>query len=808
VSQILRQLGRYELVRRIAVGGMGEIYLARMKGPAGFEKRVIIKTILPHLAEEPEFVEKFLDEGNIVVQLTHGNIVPVFDMGRDGDDYYIAMEYLPGRDLREIVRRLKLDAAKLPIELALMIIIEVCKGLSYAHRKSDDAGRPLELVHRDVSPSNILVSREGDVRIIDFGIARATSRSQRTSSGQIQGKFCYMSPEQANAKLVDARSDIFSTAVVLYELLCGQRPFDGANDLDTLERVRQAEHEPVRSLRPEVSPELDAIVSRALSRDPAERYQSIDRLQVELTQQLYASGAMPTGQDLAAFLNALFPEGLEREELRGSASPAAPRMSLEDALDFELGRLGASTTPSGRSLDTSTLGAMTRTATQHEPALVVATTSPSALRTPPTREQPKPAEAELPPSTAQEQERPDEASATPEPAPPAPEPAAPAPSHEDIQLKNVQELKELQKIPSGTKRLIAAVVGLTLLALLVGAVLSERFAGRGVGRLRVESEPPDARIFVDGERLRDVLSPAIIELAQGEHEITLRLDGYAPASERVVVRRGGPERNQTLSMRLEAQRVVEPPEQSVDLGGASVAAARRFTIESEPSGAQVFAYTEQAARGVTPLVLEVQPGEVIPLKLRREGCEESSSVSLSASQPDDRVMVELECDGEPSGAPDAKRPTPKRYVSLSFASEPPSAKLWINGRQVSQGYSAKFAPDINLQLRAEAPGYEPAQIESRASAIKGPKVLIKLNKVEQGCVDVRILPPSKAELSFNGGPWVGANFALKGHKLPAGEHKLIARNREAQLKQELSFRVAPGASCAKLQVFDQATPAP
>jgi eukaryotic-like serine/threonine-protein kinase len=188
MGEAIRQLGRYELVRRIAVGGMGEIYLARMRGAAGFEKRVIIKTILPHLAEEEEFVEKFLDEGRIVVQLTHGNIVPVFDMGQQDGEYFIAMEYLPGRDLREIIKRLQVDRARMPVGLAVLVVMEVCKGLAYAHRKLDQQGAPLGLVHRDVSPSNILVSREGDVRIIDFGIARATGRSQRTASGRIQGR--------------------------------------------------------------------------------------------------------------------------------------------------------------------------------------------------------------------------------------------------------------------------------------------------------------------------------------------------------------------------------------------------------------------------------------------------------------------------------------------------------------------------------------------------------------------------------------------------------------------------------------------
>ena len=335
-------------MRRIARGGMGEIYLARTRGTAGFEKSCVIKTILPHLAEQSEFLTKFLDEGRIVVQLIHGNIVPVFDMGDEDGEVYIAMEYIPGRDLREVGKKLSATGQMMPVDLALFVVGEVCKGLDYAHRKTGEDGKPLGIIHRDVSPSNILISREGEVKIIDFGIARAAGRLGETASGRIQGKFCYMSPEQASGKPLDPRSDIFSAALVLYELLTGFRPFEGDSDLESLELVRNCELDPPSTLNPNVPDEVDEIVMGALAASPKDRPESIDRFQIALLQYLYSTGSSPTPTDVARFLRELFPEGLEREELRSSreaakASPPKKKMSLDEALDFELGLLQGGT---------------------------------------------------------------------------------------------------------------------------------------------------------------------------------------------------------------------------------------------------------------------------------------------------------------------------------------------------------------------------------------------------------------------------------------------------------------------------------
>ena len=353
MPDVIRQLGRYELLRRIAAGGMGEIFLAKMRGAAGFEKHVIIKTILPHLAREPEFVTKFLDEGRIVVQLTHGNIVPVFDMGEEGGEYFIAMEYIPGRDLREIIKRLQIDKKSIPAPLSLFIISEVCKGLAYAHRKVGEDGLSMGLVHRDVSPSNILISLEGDIKVIDFGIARATNKLSQTISGRIQGKFCYMSPEQASGKIVDARSDIFSVGVVLYEMLTGMRPFEGFTDLESIDLVRTCDFDPPSTLDATISPEIDEIVQRAMSRDLDERYQSIDQMQHDILGYLYTNGCAPSASDVSGLLEDLFDEGVEKREMRPNTASNKPQR-LDDILDLELDRMVAGGLTPSLSIDPHT----------------------------------------------------------------------------------------------------------------------------------------------------------------------------------------------------------------------------------------------------------------------------------------------------------------------------------------------------------------------------------------------------------------------------------------------------------------------
>ncbi|HVO31471.1 MAG TPA: serine/threonine-protein kinase, partial [bacterium] len=229
--------GRYTLIRRVGLGGMAEIWKAKVLGPAGFEKTVAVKKILPELTDDSEFLEMFVDEAKLVADLVHPNIVQVHDFGQVGPrDYFIAMEYVSGANLGSLLKRLKDRGARVPRETAIFIILESARGLGYAHAKRDSAGRSLGIVHRDVSPSNILVSFGGEVKVADFGIAKARSARQTTAEGFVRGKVSYMSPEQAAGGDLDQRSDIFSLGLVFVEMLTGKRFFTGENSRDIYQK--------------------------------------------------------------------------------------------------------------------------------------------------------------------------------------------------------------------------------------------------------------------------------------------------------------------------------------------------------------------------------------------------------------------------------------------------------------------------------------------------------------------------------------------------------------------------------------------
>lgn len=320
--------GRYLLETKLASGGMGEVFLARMQGPAGFEKKVVIKRILPHLAQSQEFVDRFLDEGRLVVQLSQGNIVQVFDMGTVDGHYYLAMEFVDGVDLRVLLQRLRRASRQMPVPLVLHVVAEVCKGLAYAHSRTDDEGSNLGIIHRDVSPSNVMISREGEVKLLDFGIAKAASRMAHSVSGSLHGKFLYMSPEQAAGKTLDRRSDLFSLGTCMYEMLTGLRPFYGDSELRTLELIRTGVYVPPSKHREDLPAGVEAIVAKCLTTDPEERFRDADELMHALLTYLVTSAEVVTASDLSGFLG---------DHIR-PRRPSQP-ISLNDALNQQLDAL-------------------------------------------------------------------------------------------------------------------------------------------------------------------------------------------------------------------------------------------------------------------------------------------------------------------------------------------------------------------------------------------------------------------------------------------------------------------------------------
>ena len=337
------KFGKYLLLERINVGGMAEVFKAKAFGVAGFQRILAIKRILPSLAEDDEFVRMFIDEARIAVHLQHASIIKIDELGQYGSHYYIAMDYLPSRDLRAILDRMRSTGQLMPIAQAAYIVSRVCEGLDYAHRKKDHAGNAMNIIHRDISPQNVLIGFDGEVKVIDFGIAKAANRASKTQAGVLKGKFAYMSPEQVRGLPTDRRADVFSVGVLLYELLTGERLFIGESDLSTLERVRNAVVQTPSDFNKKISPELEQIVLKALARDVEDRYQWASELAEDLgrfqldghslfgTKQLskwmkkvYAQEIQLEQQSMVNFLEAGNEENFEDAPALTSKPPSAP----------------------------------------------------------------------------------------------------------------------------------------------------------------------------------------------------------------------------------------------------------------------------------------------------------------------------------------------------------------------------------------------------------------------------------------------------------------------------------------------------
>jgi serine/threonine protein kinase len=308
------QFGKYVLVGEIGVGGMAEVFLAIQTGLQGFLKVVTLKRVLPHLASH-DFIAMFIDEARIAARLEHPNIVKTFEFGENEGQYYTVMEYLAGEDLGSTMNRAAISKQPMSFQMAAMIVAQLCNGLHFAHELTDTAGRPLGLVHRDINPSNIIITYAGEVKVIDFGVAKFNSSGSKTLTGTIKGKLAYMSPEQILARGIDRRSDIFSLGVVLWELVTGSRLFARESDAATLYAIMNDPIPKARRHRPNVPEELEAIISTALARTPADRYETCEEMQAAIDQFL-ATQPKFDARTLASTLESLF--GSTRAEAKRS----------------------------------------------------------------------------------------------------------------------------------------------------------------------------------------------------------------------------------------------------------------------------------------------------------------------------------------------------------------------------------------------------------------------------------------------------------------------------------------------------------
>lgn len=331
-----QRFGKYQILERIAAGGMAEIFRARVDGIGGFQRTFAIKRILPHLTKNQDFVAMLVEEAKIAGLLSHANIVQILELGNVDDHYFIAMEYVNGRDLAAILGRCREKGITLPVPHAAFVVIEMLKALEYAHnRQVMRGGRtvPLNIVHRDISPANVLVSFHGEVKLTDFGIAKASVKALETMSGVIKGRFDYMSPEQARGDQVDQRADLYAVGVVLYELLTGRHPFRQKGEAATLDAIRKGIFELPSSVNPDVPPSLDQVVLRALAPDINERYQTAGQLKEALDRFFHDSGFIFSASTLAAFTRGLFPEADLKARVTKNPAEEDTRLLEEISLD-------------------------------------------------------------------------------------------------------------------------------------------------------------------------------------------------------------------------------------------------------------------------------------------------------------------------------------------------------------------------------------------------------------------------------------------------------------------------------------------
>lgn len=305
--------GKYTLLRKLASGGMGEVFLAKQRGPSGFEKLLVIKRILSHHLDKRDYLDMFFSEAKLVARLNHNNIIQIQEMGEIDGDYYIAMEYVRGKSLRDIIDELRAEGRMLPLPHVVDLAIKLCEGLGYAHQARDIRGRPMNIVHRDINPHNVLISYNGDLKLIDFGIAKSEMTSVHTATGTIKGKFVYMSPEQSAADPIDRRSDIFSLGIVLYEMTVLENPFVRQNVVLSLEAIQRHAIPPPSSKRSDAGP-MDEILARALEKRPEDRYQTAIEMRDDLRNLLRNSEVATAEEDVSIFLHDLFLADIAEED--------------------------------------------------------------------------------------------------------------------------------------------------------------------------------------------------------------------------------------------------------------------------------------------------------------------------------------------------------------------------------------------------------------------------------------------------------------------------------------------------------------
>jgi serine/threonine protein kinase/outer membrane biosynthesis protein TonB len=664
-----KPFGKYFLIDKLATGGMAEIYKAKTFGVDGFEKLLAIKRILPHCSEDKEFITMLIDEAKLSVLLSHTNIVQVYDLGKVGDDYFISMEFIGGYNLREVLNRLADAGEKLDEELAVYIISEVCKGLDYAHSKKNADGVDLNIIHRDVSPQNILISYEGEVKIVDFGIAKAAMNVSQTMAGILKGKISYMSPEQALGKPIDRKTDIFSAGLMLYELLTGEKMFTGDTQFEVLKKIRTSRLTE-KSFPEGISPPIKAILAKALTYSTKDRYDNAGDFQIDLTRYLYTTYADFTPRKLAKLMNQLFAKEIknkqEKEQKETTKDSNTQSIMVKPEEQEDIVHRESTAEHTGPSFAQSRQGTQT-----FIESFVTGREDPEVTPEPDVTQARQPlVQVEIEKEIEEEEEE-EEEEVTPRPSP---EPTL-------VSVPTVPKVKV--KAPRKKRKLGVFIYPLAA-ALLIGAGLWGYFKTDWFqapppppkGILQINSTPPGARIFVnDSETVLN--TPATLdtlEVGQAQ-KITLRIPKYK-------------EWTQTVTLADPNPVSLNPTLEVIPVGSLKIA--------TTPPGAKIF-LDGQDTNLVSPTTLEELPlSKTYTLKLALEKyrpVEEKITIYSIEPMEFSKNLEEIQ------------------YGSVRISSVPSGAKVFINNNDSGQATPAliqNLEVGSRFNLRLSHPGYQDA----------------------------------------------------------------------------------------------------
>ena len=855
--------GNYLLLERVNVGGMAEVFKAKAFGVEGFERLVAVKRILPSIAEDQEFITMFIDEAKIAVQLTHANIAQIFDLGKVGDSFFIAMEYCAGKDLRGIFDVARKEGGEpIPIPMACYSIMKVCEGLDYAHNKKDAGGQHLNLIHRDVSPQNLLVSWDGEIKVIDFGIAKAANKAGQTQAGILKGKFGYMSPEQVRGMTIDRRSDVFAVGIVLYELLCARRLFYGESDFDTLEMVRNVDILPPTTYNRNIPEELERIVLKALAKNRDERYQTAMDLHDDLQSFMYTSGNFFARKDLSAYMRRVFSESIAKEAARdeqyrkikapgAASSPQAPPSPSRPAPPPKHvpqpppppGSPGAGPPappgppPGPPRVPKATLlgmGGPQLRGVSVPPPLPPAPTSPPPLDMDwdddgeatavfdkiEGVDGPSIASAPgmMPGSSSGGLAAPIVNTGAPSPfdGPPAtsPRPAADATAKLDT-VDSAQAATLTGGAAPKEDRKSAAPLVIGLVATLLGLAVAAWFLLKpNPGTIRLATEPGDVEVYLDGARVPASSSPFVLTAIEPEvtHILEVRKEGHRSWTQPIVVQSG-----QTF----EVPTVRLAPE-----GGAAQADAGGFTLATEPTGASVFV-DGQRQEGVTPISVTGLTAGAHRVRVERDGRGTwEGQIVIVAGQTVAMPSVEL----------------PRAEVRVSFRSTPTGAAVTLvsDGRERRIGQTPLEDIDVDLrrcpcQVRMSQAGFAPweesLEVPAGEESHTVEATLRRARPTGSGgsagrrtpsggdttptemveTTEMRPAATGPGTLRINTRPWsqVFVDGRLIGNtpqmniSLPAGSHRVTLVNPDFNIRRSISVQIQAGQTTTRVLTLER-----